>query len=255
MLKFAVLGRDDGKFFKLQYGMCRMIMILTAVGVMRLILENAFNIIYYFYNPTADIIFSMIAFVIFLNFFGAAALHAILSKLGAAVSYEKLLALIFNLQVLHLVIPFADYAGVYILGMPLAYQILPESSIKYFVYYKAFLTPGVLLAWAVTFAAITRFLLKQKIKIMQIAIGEIVAFNLIFWPTYLLFPAFNASANALLGIRCDDYFNISCFSDHASFQQFWGYGLFMLTTGALGTLYYKKRIIPRKGTAARKQGK
>ena len=233
-----VLGlRNDGSFISLPAGLAVLILICGIIGTIRNILSVSMNILPGFYSFHLDMIWTMFVFPIQLYLFPSAFLHWQLHRLGYRdVRAETVYGLSFHLQGLHLLIPFVDWFGYYVLGMPWSYTIGTHIIRTHWYTNLLFFTPGVIVAWWITGYLVARTLRKLEVRWSAVILTSLTTFLVILFPTYFLFTAFNTLFNRTFGLLL--WYPQDFFVDSPSWFLHWGYGTYFALTALVGLVYY-----------------
>ncbi|MEM4662869.1 MAG: hypothetical protein QXM75_02515, partial [Candidatus Diapherotrites archaeon] len=148
------------------------------------------------YSFDFDVLLVMLVFPIYLCFFGAFMLHFISKKFGENVKYDKIFSYLFQLQFLHIVIPFVDYIGLKAEIPALFFMPFPQIE----SYFNPILpmTFGIVFAWILTaFIIIFVFVQVFKVKIWKSVTILMISFSTLYFPIYHMFPAFNTIFNTI----------------------------------------------------------
>ncbi|MDD5089303.1 MAG: hypothetical protein PHQ23_00135 [Candidatus Wallbacteria bacterium] len=221
---------NNGEFLETALSAPAITVFLAFLGLARILMEVWFGIVLHpkVYTLQPDIVFCMMVFTVYLCWFGSASLHFCLKLFQIHVKKRSLLALIFHLQMIHLIIPPVDYLGLKI-GVPW-YFFSTRYEISWYWLPGLVLPLGHLCAWVVTWILLIRVLIiRMKLPMARTLAGSVLAFNALYWPIYHLWPLFNTIFNFLAGLP-NDPFN----------GYFWGYGLFFLISAAAGMVYIKR---------------
>jgi len=204
------------------------IFILSLIGLLRNILEVFFeiNIHEKWWAFDFDVIFTTVFFVIHFCFFGSFLFHLVLKVLKEKVPYSRIFSFLFNLQFIHLIIPFIDKVGL-ILGVPYIFKILPDRNTPFFLSWTV-MTLGIIVAWLIAGFLTLRLLVRDfKVSFLKSVLIIIFLFNFFYWPTYHFYHTFNTLF---------DLITYNLFPQGNIF----GYGFYFMTVSLFGIYYYFK---------------
>lgn len=228
---------NSGEFLEARLPLRASLCILTLIGFARNALEVALGIkvLGKWYSMDVDIVLTMMAFVPHFPFVGSAVIHWTGKKIGATVDYDKVFSFLFHLQLIHLSIPFADWAG-FKLGVPYIFA----GSGKYYPWFNVpvYMTLGIIVAWIVAGCLSLKVFLKYLgLKTWQGLFMGFVVLNALYWPIYHLFPIFLST------------FNILTFRT-LPITNFYGYAAYFIIATMIGVSYHR-----RHGGIRGRQGK
>ena len=221
------------------------ILILIALGLIRLFLEVLFNIDLNgkWYSFDTDIIFVMSVFPFYLTFFLTMVTHLIFKLFKIDININKLLFLFFFFQFFHILIPFLDFLG-NIFEIPhtfeyyntICYGLNPFEGTSFLrslvtltplvIFYTCpdLITLGISVSWLIAGFIFFNFLVKKlKISISKSLIIIIIIFQIIYWPIYRYFVVFD---------------NLFRYLTKINYYNHYGYGLYFLIFGIIGLIYY-----------------
>jgi hypothetical protein len=248
--------RNDASFLSLPARLTLLIVVCSVIGLLRnalsVALDDSSRLYSYdpgvlwllgirpkFYSFDPDIVWVMLNFPVQLFLFPAALLHWQLQALGyRRVETATIFALSFNLQVLHLIVPFFDWLG-FKMGMPWQYTIGDHKVATQWYINFLVMSPGIILAWLLT-AYIVAKVLRQRLGIRwpAVILTSLTTFVVILMPTYFFFPTFNTLFARAFGVLT---WNPEDPRIKYPILIQWGYGTYFALTALLGLIYYLKR--------------
>jgi hypothetical protein len=244
--------RNDASFLSLPAKLGTLIIICAIIGLLRNAFSVGFDSFRTFYNSDPailwllgirpkfysfdpDILWTMFNFPIQLFLFPSALLYWQLRLMGYHnVDAETIFGLSFNLQVLHLIIPFLDWIG-FAMGMPWAYTIgTHKVATEWYINYLV-MSPGIIVAWSLTGYMVAK-VLRQRFKIPWSAVlfTSLTTFLVILMPTYFFFPTFNTLFARAFGVLTWDPQDPRL---NYPILVHWGYGTYFAVTALFGFVY------------------
>lgn len=229
------------------------VIILALIGITRCVLETSLGIFldHKWFSMSPDILFVMAVFPPYLCFFTFLCMHLILRAFGFRNNGEKLLIFLFFIQFLHLIIAPVDRLD--ITGhIPYNFQPLLNAqtmtggfslnpfhdlpNILFFpiyftpliMFFTLVTTPGMNLAWIITWTAFLIFCGRTlKLPFGKSILILCLTFQTIYWPVYKYYFVFDGVFNKLAGITAQCHF---------------GYGLYFLAGTVIGIAYLLRAL-------------